>query len=315
MMRSVDPMRTVWPVDSFNGCLPQRVMAVSPHFDDAIMSVGALLAQSVRAGVKVEVLTVFGGDPTSESPADPWDFASGFRTEGQAAVARREEDRLACASLQVTPVWLTFGAEAYDRRGSQEDIWTAVFRAALGADCVLLPGYPLVHRDHAELTVLLLRRGLSCLRTGLYIEQPYSFYQRHIGMPPEWVPALRSVLTAPPVWSRFPLNRAYRRAKMQAITSYRSQLRQLGLGPYGRRRMLWHEASQGGEAVSWLPAPAARAPHPRSFSSRLTVSAAPGCCESEYRASSHRSDESTSKYVASVAQACGPTGIEGDDRR
>ena len=256
-MKYIDPMMSIWPVDSFDWGLPRRVVVVSPHFDDAVLSLGALIAQSVRAGVMFEVLTVFGGDPTSETPANPWDLASGFRTEGQAAIARREEDRSACASLQVTPVWLPFGAEAYDRRGSQEDIWTAVSKAAHGADCVLLPGYPLAHRDHAELTELLLRRGLSCRRTALYIEQPYSFYQRNIRMPPAKIPALARVLSAPPVWTRLPVNRANRRAKIQAIKSYRSQLRQLGLGPYGRHRMLWHEAFQGGEAISWLPA------HPR----------------------------------------------------
>jgi LmbE family N-acetylglucosaminyl deacetylase len=271
MMRSGDAMINVWPVDSFDRCLPRRMVVVSPHFDDAVMSLGSLIAQSVRTGIEVEVLTVFGGDPTSEAPVDPWDHASGFHTEGQAASARREEDRLACASLQVTPVWLPFGAETYNRRGSQEDIWTAVFNATRGADCVLLPGYPLVHRDHAELTELLLHRGLSCLRTGLYIEQPYSFYQRNIRKAPAMVPTLGSVLNGPPEWTRLPVNRANRRAKMQAIKSYRSQLRQLGLGPYGRHRMLWHEAFQGGEAISWLPAPSALSAHPHPLPSGPTI--------------------------------------------
>ena len=266
-MRSGDEMMTVWPGDSFDRCLPRRVVVVSPHFDDAVMSLGALIAQSVRTGVEVEVLTVFGGDPTSKAPADPWDHASGFRTEGQAASARREEDQLACASLQVTPVWLPFGAEAYDRRGSEEDIWTAVCNAIRGADCVLLPGYPLAHRDHAELTKLLLRKGLSCLRTALYMEQPYSFYERKNRIHPAMVPALATVLRDPPVWTRLPVDRANRRAKIRAIKSYRSQLRQLGLGPFGRHRMLWHEAVQGGEAISWLPVPSALPAHPHRLPS------------------------------------------------
>ena len=270
-MKSIETQMTVWPVDSFDRDLPRRAVVVSPHFDDAVLSLGALIAQSFQAGVKLEVLTVFGGDPTSEAAANPWDRASGFRTEGQAAIARREEDQLACAKLQATPVWLPFGAESYDRRGSQEDIWTAVFDATRGADCVLLPGYPLAHRDHAELTELLLRRGLSCDRAALYIEQPYSFYQRRTRVPPVLAPELARVLSDPPVWTRLPVNRANRRSKMQAIKSYRSQLRQLGLGPYGRRRMLWHEASQGGEAISWLPEWAGRASRAQPLTSRATV--------------------------------------------
>jgi LmbE family N-acetylglucosaminyl deacetylase len=252
---TADSMLAAWPDALFDGRLPRRVVVVSPHLDDAVMSLGATIAQSVQAGVTLEVLTVFGGDPSSEEPASSWDNGSGFSTEGQATSARREEDREACVVLGAEPRWLTFGAEPYGRHGSEDEIWAAVVAATRDADCVFLPGYPLVHRDHAELTQLLLRRGMDCRRIALYAEQPYSFYQRRIPLTSTLAPALDGVLSGSLAWTRLGSNRAHRRTKMQAVRAYQSQLRQLGLGYFRRLRMLGHEAAQGGEAIAWLSTP------------------------------------------------------------
>jgi LmbE family N-acetylglucosaminyl deacetylase len=254
-MVTADPIVAPRRLDIFGTRLQGRVVVVSPHFDDAVMSLGATIAQLAHAGVEIEVLTVFGGDTASKAPADAWDRKSGFSSEGSAANGRRGEDRKACALLGARPRWLKFGAEAYERHGSEDEIWTAVAAATENADLVLLPGRPLAHRDHAELSRLLLRRGLSCRRIALYVEQPYSFYRRETVLESIPVPALSSVLSDPLNWERLGVNRPYRRMKLQAVRAYRSQLRQLGLGWLGRQRMLWYEASQGGEAIAWVPAP------------------------------------------------------------
>src|SRR5213080_853986 len=97
--------------------LEGRVVVVSPHLDDAVLSLGAALARAARRGGAVTVLTVLAGDPASETPAGEWDSQAGFATAGEAARARREEDRRACALLGVEPVWLPFSDHQYDRGG------------------------------------------------------------------------------------------------------------------------------------------------------------------------------------------------------
>jgi LmbE family N-acetylglucosaminyl deacetylase len=234
-----------------------RVVVVSPHLDDAVMSLGATIAKAAQAGARIEVLTVFAYKPSSSEPAGPWDTRCGYTTEGQAADSRRAEDRQACLALGAEPHWMNFGAEPYQRGASNDEIWSAVDAATRGADLVLLPGYPLKHPDHAELSQLLLTRGLNCQTVALYAEQPYSF--DHRSEPPSSAPvdALQAVADKPLVWTRVSASGAHRRSKLEAVRAYRSQLRHLGLGKSGigtfrLRYLLWHEATRGGEAVAWL---------------------------------------------------------------
>jgi LmbE family N-acetylglucosaminyl deacetylase len=234
------------------------VVVVSPHLDDAVMSLGATIAQAVAAGAQLEILTVFAYKPLSQAPAGPWDTLCGYATEGQAADSRRAEDRQACSVLGAEPHWMSFGAEPYERGGTEDEIWSAVQSATRGADLVLIPGYPLEHPDHAQLSQLLLRRGLTCRKIALYAEQPYAFDRRKTPPGAVSLPALEPVLGKPPVWTRLRTSRAHRRIKLQAVRAYRSQLRHLGLGESGLgffrlRYLLWHEAAHGGEAVAWLP--------------------------------------------------------------
>jgi LmbE family N-acetylglucosaminyl deacetylase len=241
-----------------------RVVVISPHLDDAIMSLGATIAAAVRAGAAVEVLTVFGYGPVSDAPAGPWDTRSGFRTEAEACRVRRAEDREACRILGATARWLDFGAEPYERRGSPDEILATVLAAVAGADCVLLPGYPLTHPDHAELSQLLLTGRLGD-RVGLYAEQPYQFYERHAPKPAMRAAAIESALKGPLQWTRQPASRAERQLKLRAVRCYRTQLRSLGLSYFGLYRMLWHESRQGGEPLAWLPSRAPAAGNQSAF--------------------------------------------------
>src|SRR5262245_57265323 len=104
----------------------RRIVVVSPHLDDAVLSLGATLAHAVEAGSQVEILTVFACATDSQAPTDSWDRKSGFATEGEAAQKRRDEDRAACSILGVTPRWFDFGAQPYDRRASAQEVMSAV---------------------------------------------------------------------------------------------------------------------------------------------------------------------------------------------
>jgi len=237
--------------DAWRKRLLGRVVVVSPHSDDAVMSLGATIAWAAQTGAKIEILTVFSLITTSNAPTGPWDKSCGFDTEGQASTVRREEDRQACRVLGATPRWLEFGAEPYERRGTDEDISYAVRAATEGADLVLIPGYPLLHPDHAYLSELLLRKGVSGQRTVLYTEQPYAYTHNKSPQTSAVPAAIEAVVGAPIAWTRVRTERAHRQVKLQAVRCYRTQLRRLGLRTIGLYRMLWREASQGGEAVAW----------------------------------------------------------------
>jgi LmbE family N-acetylglucosaminyl deacetylase len=229
-----------------------RTVIISPHLDDAVMSLGAAIATAVGLGASIEVLTVFGCNPASDTPATPWDAHSGFKTEGEAATGRREEDREACKRVGAEPQWLDFGNEEYPPQASEAEILSAVRSATRGADRALIPGYPLVHRDHVQLSRLLLREGLNGIPLGLYAEQPYVFYDRRTRRQPVIASAIESMLAGPPAWAYQRLSRPQRQLKARAIRAYQSQLRQLGLSRWGVLRLLHHEGSLGGEAIAWL---------------------------------------------------------------
>jgi LmbE family N-acetylglucosaminyl deacetylase len=211
-----------------------RIVVVSPHLDDGVLSLGASMAAWSRAGTTVELLTVLACDPGSAAPVGGWDRRGGFATEGESALARREEDRRACAALGATPVWLPFGSVDYERHGDDGAVLAAVSTAVDGAEVVLVPGHPLSHPDHAWLAALLDGR-LVAARVGVYAEQPYT---RKSGVEPPGFEPTGSGLRD-------------RLAKWRAIRSYRSQLPLLGMHRSLRRGP--HRYALAPELVAWRP--------------------------------------------------------------
>jgi LmbE family N-acetylglucosaminyl deacetylase len=87
-----------------SGSAAPRWLYLSPHLDDVPLSCGGQIAQATRAGVAVDIVTVFAGDepgpgePTA-SPLvrkiyDLWQLAA-----GEVMATRRREDLAACRSL------------------------------------------------------------------------------------------------------------------------------------------------------------------------------------------------------------------------
>jgi LmbE family N-acetylglucosaminyl deacetylase len=87
-----------------------RVVVVSPHFDDAALGAAHLI--SAHPGTTV--ITVLGGRPPAY-PAEPtdWDACGGFVAGDDVVARRREEDGAAMAFLGATPVWLEFPDHQY----------------------------------------------------------------------------------------------------------------------------------------------------------------------------------------------------------
>jgi LmbE family N-acetylglucosaminyl deacetylase len=224
-----------------------RVAILSPHLDDAVYSLGAAISESSRSGADVSLITVFAGDPNSSRPASEWDRRFGFRLAGEAARARRKEDRRACALLGAVPVWLPFD-DQYGRSVEDDQVWNAIRDAVGQADTVLVPGFPLDHEDHVRLAQLALAREFAARRLAFYVEQPYAAVR---GEAPSVVPALASLVDREPDWHALPTRVAARWRKVRAWRAYRSQFRHFGTRSLAN--VMRYEARHGGEMVGGLP--------------------------------------------------------------
>jgi LmbE family N-acetylglucosaminyl deacetylase len=216
--------------------LEGRFVVVSPHLDDAVFSLGATIASASKSGSRIEVLTVFGCDPSSRAPANGWDARGGFATEGEAATARREEDREACRLVGAEPNWLPFRGGGYAPDKDADAISAAILGSVSGADAVLVPGFPLRNDDHAWLAGLFSERPPPSMRLGRYVEQPYAY-------------AVRKEQPLSGEWEKPRVTVADRLRKRRAVLAYTSQLPLLSLG----RRQLNLLLLQS-EAISWSPA-------------------------------------------------------------
>ena len=229
-----------------------RIVVVSPHLDDGVLSLGASMASWARRGAAVELLTVLACDPASEAPAGGWDRRGGFETEGASARARRDEDRRACALIGATPVWLPYGSVDYDRHGDETEVRDAVLRALERAELVLVPGFPLTHPDHAWLVRTLVSdlksdTGRGSYPIGLYGEQPYT---RRVGTEPN-VPAWLIQLVGPAVFEPVAVGLRDRISKWRAIRRYASQLPLLAMRRSLRRGP--HRYAAASEWIAWGP--------------------------------------------------------------
>ncbi|WP_211763869.1 PIG-L deacetylase family protein [Kutzneria sp. CA-103260] len=80
-----------------------RILAISSHLDDAVLSFGAGLAQAVRDGAKATVYTVFAGtaEPPYSPAAERMHTVWGLSPNEDASLHRRKEDIAALGHLGV----------------------------------------------------------------------------------------------------------------------------------------------------------------------------------------------------------------------
>lgn len=149
-----------------------RVVVVSPHLDDAVLSAWLVLARNPRA----RVVSCFAGTPPS-SVSGAWDTATKFASAEQAVAARRREDISALALTGSEAVHLDLLDEQYrNGRNSPSRQVTDLLRTHLaGAEEVWLPAGLGNHTDH------LLARDAALAATAqtnqairLYADLPYA---------------------------------------------------------------------------------------------------------------------------------------------
>jgi LmbE family N-acetylglucosaminyl deacetylase len=230
--------------------LAERVAVLSPHLDDAVLSLGAVLSAHVRRGGHARVVTVFAGRPGSSAPAGEWDRSAGFTVEGPAVRVRRAEDLAALGVLGVAHRHLDVPDEQYPGRSGDDVLWELVQPTLEGAQEVLLPGFPLRNADHAAVTGLVLRRAVPSQVVRLYLEEPYALRERAPAVDP-WAGQVR--------WAGLASARSDAVAKARAVRCYASQLPLLAPGrlrPPSRagglavQAQLWRAARTRGEGVS-----------------------------------------------------------------
>lgn len=236
-----------------------RVVIVSPHLDDAVLSLGASARAASRRGARVDVLTVLSGDTASTTPADSHNSRAGFRTVGEAARARRLEDELACSMVGARALWLPFADDGNEPPPGDEEISTALADRLKDYDSILVPGFPLRHPDHQRIARLTLGALQGGNLIGLYVEQPYASWdalsKSTLKRPRRRTPmaaALEGVglhLTADGRWERSASAPGDWAAKVKASGAYPSQMAVLRKAP--RTRILAYELLRGGERVMW----------------------------------------------------------------
>ncbi|MCE8428063.1 MAG: PIG-L family deacetylase [Candidatus Methanoperedens sp.] len=236
----------------------RRWLVVSPHLDDGVLSLGAFIARHVGEGGEVTVLTVLAGRPDAGGPAGAWDAASGFDSEAEAAIARRWEDRNACADMGATVEHIEGADEQYVRDRDSAPVVGVVRAMAHTYDEILLPGFPLANDDHLWVadTVggLLVSEGVGF---RLYAEEPYTADGAPVRQP-SWAHDLSRERR----WSVLRPTAQEQIRKVRAVARYRSQLPLLA--PPARIRtpggtasralgQVWAAARRG----EWISAPVA----------------------------------------------------------
>lgn len=203
--------------------LPDRVVVVSPHLDDAVFSCGCLLASAHQP----VVVTVLAGVPDSTSALQEWDRRAGFGSSPEAVRARREEDRRGLDTLGATGQWLEFLDGQYGAQYAPADLAQALAQwlGSHEGGAVVVP-MGLFHRDHILVSdaCMLARQlvgtqGSARWRWLLYEE---AIHRRHPGALQQRIDAWRMegrVATA----ALLCLAR-FRGRKLQAARAYKSQL-------------------------------------------------------------------------------------------
>lgn len=235
-----------------------RVIVLSPHLDDGVMSCGCLIATLARR-TPVTVATIFAGRPSDGTPSTEWDRAAGFGPPHSDAVgARRREDRRALAALHARPRWLPFRDSQYGPSPRASHIAKRL-NATLGrARGMLLFPLGLFHSDHRltrEAVLAFLRRRGAPGPCYVYED---AHYRRIAGLRDAALARLRrgGFGMRPATAGADPIAR---RRKARAVACYASQLR--ALATPGR---LGHEDAFAPERYWRLTFPARRtAPWPR----------------------------------------------------
>ncbi|MCX4163100.1 MULTISPECIES: PIG-L family deacetylase [Paraburkholderia] len=207
-----------------------RLFVLSPHFDDAVFSCGALLATHPDAAV----CTVFAAPPEHDMHTE-WDRKAGFSGAHEAIHARTIEDNRALSLLDAIPVRMPFRDNQYLDSPSISKLAAALEETIYGstANTLLMP-LGLFHPDHllvyhacceilprlAHLSWFAYEDAIHRCNPGVVQTQLDDLARRGIVATPAQPAATHTI---------DPVRQAV--IKHEAVAAYESQLR--GFGPHG----------------------------------------------------------------------------------
>ncbi|MGW3166878.1 PIG-L deacetylase family protein [Streptomyces sp. NPDC001142] len=145
------------------------VLIVSPHFDDAALSVAGWIGRQNR---DVTVVTVHGGQPPEHAALSEWEDRCGFTDPQDAFVVRDEEDQRSCDVLGARRISLP---HPDDPHGDQPDLplLRELLEGLVPEVEVLIPvGIQQPAHQRVRNVVLRALRG-SGRRTRAYADLPY----------------------------------------------------------------------------------------------------------------------------------------------
>jgi LmbE family N-acetylglucosaminyl deacetylase len=145
------------------------VIVVTPHFGDAVLSCGELLAANPGS----IVVTVFAGIPENAFVVPDWDAACGFSSPRQAVTVRRREERRALEVLDAEPCWLNCPESQYRRTVSLDEVRLRLARALRRhrAERIAIPA-GMIPGDHATANAAMLALGKPDLEWVVYDDSP-----------------------------------------------------------------------------------------------------------------------------------------------
>lgn len=150
------------------------ILVYSPHLDDAVLSVGQIIASYPGA----VVATAFAGYPEPGGPATTYDERCGFESGWSAVHTRRAEDVQALASLGAVPMHLEFLDAQYDTSRDEDSLVKRMKRRICEVHDHVSPDHTFIplgisHPDHDLLARVCLSALVGRDEVYVYADLPY----------------------------------------------------------------------------------------------------------------------------------------------
>jgi LmbE family N-acetylglucosaminyl deacetylase len=205
-----------------------KILVISPHFDDAVLSAGQFIADRPDA----DVVTVFAGLPlTPDNVLTPYDEKCGFESARDAVGERTRENDNALALLNAVPINLDFPDSQYDT-GLANSVHVDHIVEALQNivdenhyEFIMAP-LGLSHPDHIKVTDAVIRLKTKC-PIYLWEDMPVRVVD-----PLVVIPRLALFGLTPNKFWNTGITDKNMAKKIRALTCYKSQIGTGILDPY-----------------------------------------------------------------------------------
>lgn len=195
------------------------VIVISPHLDDAVLSLGQTIEALTATGTPVTIVTVLAGVPGA-LPLTHYDAKSGFTSGEQAVVGRRAEDQRACTVLRARSAYLDWFDGQYGQPPETGAVIADLRRIVRTHDSArVFAPLGIAHPDHEHVA----RCARGAVRPDVDTLYLYEDLPSRV-LYPEQVPPAFDRVTAEG-WSLEPVHLAVGRMdiKRAAVGCYRSQ--------------------------------------------------------------------------------------------